>query len=108
MDAVLPNMNINGRIPMCGMVSQYNLDEHEGIKNLAQLIFKRIRMHGFIVSDHYHLYPKFLEFIIPHIREKKIVYVEDVVEGLENGITALVGIFTGRNVGKQLVVLARD
>ncbi|XP_057450852.1 2-alkenal reductase (NADP(+)-dependent)-like [Lotus japonicus] len=108
LDAVLPNMKLHGRIPVCGMISQYNLTQHEGVANLANLIFKRVRMEGFVVSDFYHLYPKFLEFVLPHIREGKVVYVEDIAEGLENGPAALVGLFSGRNVGKQVLVVARD
>ncbi|ESW06329.1 hypothetical protein PHAVU_010G038800 [Phaseolus vulgaris] len=108
LDAVLPNMRLHGRIPVCGMVSQYNLIEPEGVTNLTNLIFKQIRMEGFIVSKFYHLYSNFLEFVLPHIREGKVVYVEDIVEGLENGPAALVGLYTGRNVGKQVVVVARD
>jgi len=101
-------MRVLGRIPVCGMVSQYNLTQPEGVTNLANLIFKRIRMQGFIVGEFYHLYPKFLEFVLPHIREGKVVYVEDIAEGLENGPAALVGLYSGRNVGKQVVVVARD
>ncbi|RDX67648.1 2-alkenal reductase (NADP(+)-dependent) [Mucuna pruriens] len=108
LDAVLLNMRVHGRIPICGMISQYNLTQPEGVTNLANLIFKRVRMEGFMVTEYYHLYPKFLEFVLPHIREGKIVYVEDIAEGLENGPTALVGLFSGRNVGKQVLVVARD
>ena len=88
------------------MISQYNLIQLEGVTNLAHLIFKRIRMQGFVVSDFYHLYPKFLEFLLPLIREGKVVYVEDIAEGLENGPVALVGLYSGRNFGKQVVVVA--
>ncbi|KAE9593967.1 putative oxidoreductase [Lupinus albus] len=108
LDAVLLNLKIHARIPCCGMISQYNLIQHEGVTNLANLIYKRVRMEGFVVTDYYHLYPKFLEFLLPHIREGKVVYVEDIAEGLENGPAALVGLFSGRNVGKQVVVVARD
>ncbi|KAJ1395451.1 hypothetical protein SESBI_33409 [Sesbania bispinosa] len=108
LDAVLLNMRVHGRIPVCGMVSQYNLTQPEGITNLAYLIFKRVRMQGFNVGDYYPLYPKFLEFILPHIKEGKVVYVEDIAEGLENGPAALVGLYSGRNVGKQVLVVARE
>ncbi|XP_027334367.1 2-alkenal reductase (NADP(+)-dependent)-like isoform X1 [Abrus precatorius] len=108
LDAVLLNMKVHGRIPVCGMVSQYNLTQPEGVTNLTNLIFRRVRMHGFNVADFYHLYGKYLEFILPHIKEGKVVYVEDIVEGLENGPAALVGLYSGRNVGKQVVVLARE
>ncbi|WVZ16890.1 hypothetical protein V8G54_009872 [Vigna mungo] len=91
LDAVLPNMRLHGRIP-------YNLTQPEGITNLAHLIFQRLKMEGFLITDFFQLYPKFLEFVLPLIREGKIVYVEDIVEGLENGSAALVGLFSGHNV----------
>ncbi|KAI5670088.1 hypothetical protein M9H77_10452 [Catharanthus roseus] len=108
LDAVLLNMAIRGRIAVCGLISQYSLEKPEGVSNLEQLIFKRIRMEGFGAPDYFGEYSKFLEFVMPYIRDKKITYVEDIVEGLENGPAALVGLFTGRNVGKQIVVVARE
>ena len=108
LDAVLQNMRDHGRIAGCGMTSTYNLDEPEGIKNLMFIIYKRIRMEGFSAIEYYHLYPKFLDHILPYIRESKIVYVEDLAEGLENGAAALLGLFSGRNVGKQVLVVARE
>ncbi|KAM7464856.1 hypothetical protein LguiB_012418 [Lonicera macranthoides] len=108
LDAVLPNMRLHGRVAVCGMISQYNLEEPEGIRNLFCLITKRVRMEGFLVFDYYHLYPKFLELVLPQIKEGKIVYVEDMTEGLESAPAALVGLFSGRNVGKQVVVVSRE
>ncbi|KAH6815963.1 Zinc-binding dehydrogenase family protein [Perilla frutescens var. frutescens] len=108
LDAVLNNMRAHGRIPVCGMISQYGLEQPESVHNLFNLISKRIRMQGFIVGDHYHLYPKFLEMVLPQIKEGKITYVEDIAEGLESAPNALVGLFSGWNVGKQVVVVARE
>ncbi|XP_006350133.1 2-alkenal reductase (NADP(+)-dependent)-like [Solanum tuberosum] len=108
LDAVLVNMKLRGRIAVCGMISQYNLEKTEGVHNLFCLITKRIRMEGFLVSDHYHLYPKYLEMIIPQIKGGNVVYVEDIAEGLENAPKALVGLFYGRNVGKQVVMVSRE
>lgn len=101
-------MRDKGRIAVCGMISQYNLDEPEGLKNSMRILIKRIRMEGFHINYHYHLYPKFLDTVLPYIREGKIVYVEDIDEGLESGPAALVGLFHGRNVGKKVVVVARE
>ncbi|CAN4119102.1 unnamed protein product [Withania somnifera] len=106
LDAVLLNMKVHSRIAVCGMISQYNLEQTEGVHNLFCLITKRIRMEGFIVTDFYHLYPKYLEMIIPQIKAGNIVYVEDVAEGLESAPSALVGLFSGRNVGKQVVMVS--
>ncbi|MED6223338.1 hypothetical protein PIB30_073030 [Stylosanthes scabra] len=108
LDAVLLNMRVNGRIPACGMISQYNLTQPEGVTNLANIVFKKIRMQGFNFFDYVHLYPKFLEFVLSHLREGKIMYVEDIAEGLENGPAALVGLFSGRNFGKQVLLVAPE
>ena len=106
LDAVLLNMRFHGRIAVAGMISQYNLNQ--GRRNLLSLVYKRIRIDGFTVYDCYHLFPNFLDLVLPYIWEGKIVYVEDIAEGLENGLAALVGIFSGQNVGKQVVVVARE
>ncbi|TMW81710.1 hypothetical protein EJD97_008249, partial [Solanum chilense] len=108
LDAVLMNMKLHGRIAVCGMISQYNLDKTEGVHNLFCLIAKRIRMEGFLVFDYYHLYPKYLEMIIPQIKAGNIVYVEDIAEGFESAPSALVGLFSGLNVGKQVVMISEE
>ncbi|KAL4331065.1 hypothetical protein HN51_037790 [Arachis hypogaea] len=105
LDAVLLNMKLHGRIAICGMISQYNLDEPELLRNVMLLALKRLTVKGFTHRDYHHLYPKILELVLPYIRDKKIFYVEDIVEGLENGPAALVGLFTGRNFGKQILAL---
>ncbi|CAL9752975.1 unnamed protein product [Musa acuminata subsp. burmannicoides] len=108
LDAVLANMRLNGRIAVCGMISQYNLGKHDGVHNLLALIAKCIRMQGFLVSNYYKCYREFEEKVVQYIKEGKIVYIEDIAEGLENAPSALTGLFAGRNVGKQLIVVARE
>ncbi|XP_052627690.1 2-alkenal reductase (NADP(+)-dependent) [Lactuca sativa] len=108
LEAVLLNMRVNGRISACGMISQYNLNQEEGVRNLSSIIMKRLHIKGFIVSDHFNLLPKYMEMVIPLIKERKICYIEDIVEGLESAPAALVGLFSGKNVGKQVVVVARE
>ncbi|XP_068646918.1 2-alkenal reductase (NADP(+)-dependent)-like isoform X3 [Aristolochia californica] len=105
LDAVLLNMRLHGRIAVCGMISQYSLDNPQGIHNLTNLISKRIRMEGFLVFDYIAVQPKFEEQVHRYLKEGKIVYVEDTVNGLESAPAALVGLFTGRNVGKQVVAI---
>ena len=108
LDAVLLNMKTHGRIAVCGTISQYNLEKLEGVHNLVHMIYKRVHMKAFVFSDYYHLYPKFLDLVLPHIAEGKIVYLEDIAEGLESGPAALVGLFSGLNVGKQVVLVAQE
>lgn len=109
LDAVLLNMRNHGRIAICGMITQYNvLERPEGVTNLVNLLYKRVRMEGFSAPDYYPFYSKFLESVLPYIREGKIFYIEDVAKGLESGPSAFVGLFSGRNVGKQVVAIAHD
>ncbi|KAJ0010672.1 hypothetical protein Pint_33042 [Pistacia integerrima] len=84
------------------------LDATEGVHNMMNIVFKRIQMKGFSATDYFPEYAKFLEVVLPLIPERKTVYLEDIIEGLENAPAALVGLFTGRNVGKQVVVVSRE
>lgn len=108
LDRVLLNMRARGRISLCGMISQYHLDRPDGVENLMAAVYSSIRIEGFVVFDHYDRHSEFMEFVLPHIRGGKVAYKEDIVEGLENGPAALVGLFSGLNVGKQVVVVARE
>lgn len=110
LDAVLLNMRVHGRIAVCGLISQYNLadGEKDAVRNLAAVISKRLRLQGFIEPDHKHLYPQYEAWVLPYIRDGTLAYVEDVAEGLESAPKALIGLFHGRNVGKQLVRVADD
>ncbi|KAM0879548.1 hypothetical protein ACQ4PT_034155 [Festuca glaucescens] len=108
LDAVLLNMRLHGRVSMCGLISQYNLEEPEGVRNLFCIVAKRIRMEGFMVTEYFGTYSKFEEEMAGYLKEGKITYVEDVAEGIESVPAALIGIFYGRNIGKQLVAVARE
>ncbi|KAL6576051.1 hypothetical protein OROHE_000522 [Orobanche hederae] len=106
LEAALLNINLNGRVVACGMISQYNLSEAQGVRNLFKIVAKQIRMQGFLASQYVHLFPKFHDFILPLIRQGKITYVEDVAQGLESAPAALIGLFYGTNIGKKLVRVA--
>ncbi|KAJ1391404.1 Polyketide synthase, enoylreductase domain [Sesbania bispinosa] len=108
LDAALLNMRIHGRIAVCGMVSQNSFSNPTGIYNLCCLISKRIRMQGFLQSDYLHLYPRFLEDVTSYYKQGKIVYIEDMNEGLESAPSAFVGLFLGKNVGKQVIRVAHE
>ncbi|KAL9234844.1 hypothetical protein vseg_009667 [Gypsophila vaccaria] len=106
LDAVLVNMRAYGRIAVCGMVSQHSYHATEGIHNLSALIIKQVRMQGFLQSDYLHLFPQFVQHVGDYYKQGKIVYIEDMAYGLENAPSALVGLFTGKNVGKQVVCVS--
>uniref|UniRef100_M1A0U6 Allyl alcohol dehydrogenase n=1 Tax=Solanum tuberosum TaxID=4113 RepID=M1A0U6_SOLTU len=102
LDEVLLHMNLYGRIAVSGMISQYNLKKPDGIHNLFCLISKRLRIEGFSEFDFRHKVSEYLEFAIQLIREKKLLFVEDIAEGLENAASAFVGIYHGRKLESRL------
>ncbi|KAK7304317.1 hypothetical protein VNO77_45185 [Canavalia gladiata] len=108
LDAALLNMRIHGRIAVCGMVSQQSLSNPKGIYNLFNLISRRIKMQGFLQSDYLHLYQRFLEDVSSYYKQGKIFYFEDMNEGLESAPAAFVGLFYGKNVGKQVIRVAHE
>ncbi|XP_052186921.1 2-alkenal reductase (NADP(+)-dependent) isoform X2 [Diospyros lotus] len=108
LDAALLNMRVNGRIAVCGMVSEKSLSNPRGIHNLSNLIYKRVRMQGFLQSDYLHLMPRFLEDVGQLYKQGKIAYVEDMSNGLESAPAALVGLYSGKNVGKQVVCVCPE
>ncbi|XP_058092502.1 2-alkenal reductase (NADP(+)-dependent)-like, partial [Magnolia sinica] len=108
LDAVLLNMRLHGRITVCGMVSQQSISGAKGIHNLFMLIAKRVRMRGFLRSDYLNLFPQFVDQIINYYKQGKIVYIEDMNEGLESAAAVLVGLFSGKNVGKQVICVSAD
>ncbi len=108
-DAVLPLLNTGARVPLCGLVSQYNATSlPEGPDRLAllmsQLLTKRIKMQGFIIFDDYaHRYNEFAEDMTKWLSEGRIQYKEQVVEGLENAPEAFKGLLEGKNFGKLVI-----
>ena len=105
-DAVLARCNPFSRIPLCGMIADYNAKERYGVKNLVSAVGNRIRLQGFIISDHFDVWPEALMQLVQWVRAGKIKYRETVTQGLENAPAAFVGLFKGENFGKQIVKVA--
>lgn len=108
LEAVLENMNNHGRIAACGMISQYNREVGQGIQNLMYVITKRLKIQGFIIPDYWETYPQFMDKVRGYITEGKIIYIEDIAEGLENAPSAFVALFEGKNIGKQVVRISDE
>lgn len=107
LEAVLNVANSRARIPCCGMISQYNVQDKEGIRNMFMVIGKRIKMQGFIVGDYYPtLGAHFRKEMAQWLKEGKVHYVDDVTNGLENAPKAFIGMLHGENVGKAAVKVA--
>ncbi|ELC9580837.1 TPA: NADP-dependent oxidoreductase [Vibrio vulnificus] len=108
-DAVMPLLNTGARIPLCGLISQYNATSlPEGPDRMsmlmAQLLIKRIKMQGFIIFDDYgHRYGEFAADMTQWLAQGKIHYREHLVQGLENAPDAFIGLLEGKNFGKMVV-----
>ena len=108
-DAVLPLLNTSARVPVCGLVSQYNAtglpDGPDRISLLmGQILRKRLTMQGFIIfQDFGHLYPEFANAMGAWLAAGQIQYREEMIEGLEAAPQAFVGLLRGENFGKRVV-----
>jgi NADPH-dependent curcumin reductase CurA len=106
-DAVLPLLNKGARIIICGQISIYNLDKLDvGSRPQPYLLVNSALMQGFIITDYA---PRFSEGVMQLARwlaEGKLKYAETIVEGFENTPQAFIGLFTGDNLGKQIVKIA--
>jgi NADPH-dependent curcumin reductase CurA len=110
-EAVFPLLNPFARIPVCGLISMYNAaSPSPGLTLLPHLmrtiLIKRLTLRGFIVSDFSGRHGDFIRDVSAWVREGRIKYREDVVEGLENAPRALIGLLRGENFGKLLVRVA--
>jgi NADPH-dependent curcumin reductase CurA len=106
--AVLRLLNLHARIPLCGLISEYNDTEIGPGPNLRPLLFNRAVVKGFIVSDHMARMGEFLKDCGGWVREGRLKYREDVAVGLEKAPEAFIGLLQGRNFGKQLVRVGED
>jgi NADPH-dependent curcumin reductase CurA len=109
LEAALSMINLHGRIAVCGMISQYNAKAPApGPRNLANLIVKRARMEGFLVSDFYARAGEAIPKLIGWHQQGKLEYKLDIVDGLENAPRALRRLFDGSNTGKLVVKVAQE
>ncbi len=105
---VLGMLAVNARIPLCGMIANANAIEAPAAPNLRPLLVKRAMIKGFIVFDHNDRMAAFVRDCSAWLREGKVKYREDIVDGLDAAPTALLKLFDGENFGKLIVRVARD
>lgn len=106
LEAALANMNMFGRIPCCGMISQYN--NHgplPGPANLTLIVGNRLKLQGFIVSDFAEESDSFYKDFKLWRSEGRIKWQESILQGIEQAPEAFIGLFKGSNQGKMLVEL---
>lgn len=101
---VFPRMNDFGRMVMCGMIAEYNDTQVRPGPNLMAVVRKRLRIQGFIVSDNgWPRYPQFRREMVGWMKEGRMQWREDVVDGLRRAPEAFIGLLKGENFGKLVV-----
>lgn len=113
-DAVLPLMNSKGRIPLCGLIADYNATGQASGPDRLQafqsaILRKRLRVQGFIITQDYaHRFDEFFRQMSQWVAQDRFVFREDVVDGLDNAPETFIGMLEGKNFGKVLIRVAAD
>ncbi len=112
-EAVLPLLNNFARIPICGRIANYNDTEPPAGPNrvpglMGLTLVRRLTFRGFIIFDHGEHEADFLRDVGGWIRDGELSYKEDIVDGLENAVSAFQGLLRGKNFGKLLVRVSDD
>jgi NADPH-dependent curcumin reductase CurA len=110
--AVLPLLNSFARVPVCGLIAQYNGVESPGARDtlattMRGVLTKSLTLRGFIGSDFAkEHYPQFLRIVSEAVADGRVRYREDITDGIENAPQAFMGMLEGRNFGKAIVRVA--
>ncbi|KAJ1831854.1 hypothetical protein LPJ63_003981 [Coemansia sp. RSA 2711] len=107
LDAAIANMNLNGRIAGCGMLSQYAVSQESfyRFENLMDLVTKRLSFKGFVVSDYLNTpaYAEFVSEVSEMLKQGKLTYKLAETAGIENSPQVLLDLFGAKNIGKCIV-----
>jgi len=107
-EAVLWNMRDFGRVALCGMISNYNDEKLQpGPRGMTVIIGRRLRIQGFIVTDHVDVSGEYAAKVSGWLAEGKLQYRETIAQGIENAPAAFISMLKGGNTGKQIVALSQ-
>jgi len=109
LQAAIGTLNTHGRVALCGSISGYNATERPpGPNNLGLAVGKRLTLRGFIVLDHYDLAAEFSQTVGGWLRAGQLHVRETVVDGLDNAVSAFIGLLRGENTGKMIIRLGEE
>jgi len=103
LEAAIGAMRNHGRIVACGSMSRYGDTEPVAPRNLFMIVTKRLRVEGFLISDHVDRFPEFVAVAEEWVRDGRLRYRETVIDGIENAPAAFLGALRGESIGKMLV-----
>lgn len=108
-DAVLKHLNIAARVVICGTASVPSWDPPpQGPRVERQLLVKRVRMQGMLAFDFADRFPTALPQLAAWVRDGRIQYREDILDGIEHAPGAIAGLYRGENMGKRLIRIASE
>ena len=107
LDAVFARLKPFARIPVCGMISQYDGGGY-ALRNVGNMVAKRAMMRGFIIYDHMQDFDAFPARMADRMRRGGVRYFDDIVDGIEHTPDAFIGMLKGNNIGKRLVRVGND
>lgn len=106
LDTILPLLNRGARVPVCGVLSQYNASgDYYGVRNTRLIFDKQLRLQGFLVSGYRDKWDAAREKLVNLVANGQLKYRESIADGIENAPEAFIGMLKGENFGKQLVRL---
>ena len=104
LEAAIGALRTHGRVVACGSISRYNdAEAAPGPRNMFLVVTRRLRLQGFIISDHFDRFDEFAREATEWVRDGRLQYRETVVDGIENAPKAFLGLLRGDNIGKMLV-----
>jgi NADPH-dependent curcumin reductase CurA len=107
LQAIWPLLNNFARVVVCGLIAHYNDATPASSPDFRYVLAKRLTVRGFIIIDHSARFDDFLRDVSVWLREGRIKYREDIIDGLEQAPEAFIGLLQGRNFGKQIIRVAR-
>lgn len=102
-DAVIARLNESARVALCGLVSQYNLREPYGMRNIAELLNRNVMLQGFRVGNYANCREAAMAELKERLRQREMVVHETIIDGLANAPSAFAAMFSGSHLGKALV-----
>ncbi|KAH9800251.1 PKS ER domain-containing protein [Citrus sinensis] len=108
LEAAVANMNLFGRVAACGVISECADDSKRAVPNMIDIVYKRIKIQGFLSTDHFDLHQDFISMTCDALRAGKIQPLEDISNGVDSIPSAFTGFFRGDNIGKKFVRIAGE
>ena len=106
LEAAIGALRTYGRVVACGSISRYNdAEPTPGPRNMFMVVTKRLRLQGYIITDHGDRFGEFARQATEWVRDGRLQYRETIVEGIENAPSAFLGLLRGANIGKMLVAV---